>query len=82
MDELPRPQGGSGWSVAKVIGVIVGLLGMAGFGLCTLCGLIFVGSEPDVFIWMLAGAVMTFLFGWLVVAMFRKAREERDRDNP
>jgi hypothetical protein len=36
--ELEQPPG-SGWTGAKVIGLIVGLFGMVGFGVCSLCGL-------------------------------------------
>jgi hypothetical protein len=70
----------SGWSFGKVVGVIVGLIGMAGFGVCTLCGL-FIGINDDFRdfgIWVLAGGVLTALSVWLVTAMFRKAREERE----
>ena len=78
MVEYPGPQGPSGWSFAKVIGVILGLIGMVGFGLCTLCGLVFAGSDSEIWVWVIAGAVMTFLSVWLMVTMVRKAREERE----
>jgi hypothetical protein len=71
-------QGSSGWTPLKVIGVIVGLLGTVGFGLCSLCGFVVAGSDKDV-IWLaLLGAGLAGLFGWMVVAIFRAARRDRD----
>jgi hypothetical protein len=84
MDENPR-QGGSGWTAGKVLGVIVGLIGMVGFGVCSLCGMVFIGSQySDGSVWFLTilGIVLTMLSLWLVIAMFRKARNERDRNLP
>jgi hypothetical protein len=76
----PSRSGTSGWTFFKVIGVLLGVLGMVGFGLCTLCGVAvsFDGGLGDLWIWVFAGAVMTGLSCWLVFAMFRKARETRD----
>ena len=78
MDESPRPH--SGWSFAKVIGVIVGLIGMVGFGLCSLCGMIvgIGGGLGEFWFLVVAGMAMTALSVWLVVTMFRKAREKRE----
>ena len=45
MDDDPWSQGPSGWSFVKVLGVILGLIGMVGFGICTLCGLGFSGPS-------------------------------------
>ena len=75
MDENPEPT--SGWTFGKVVGVLIGLAGMIGFGLCTLCGLVFAGSDGDIWIWVIMGAGMTALNVWLVMTMFRKAREAR-----
>ena len=79
MDDNPQSST-SGWTFLKVIGVILGILGMVGFGLCTLCGVLvsFDGGLGDLWSWVLAGAVMTGLSIWLVFTMFRKAREARD----
>ena len=66
----------SGWTFGKVVGLLLGLLGMIGFGLCTLCGLAFSGSG-DYWIPILMGAGMTALSTWLAVAMVRKARKAR-----
>jgi cytochrome bd-type quinol oxidase subunit 1 len=79
MDERPEP-GPSGWTFPKVVGAIVGLIGMVGFGVCSLCGMVMSidGGYGDVWLFVLFGAVLAFLFGWLMVTMFRKAREERE----
>ncbi len=38
----PNPAGSEGgWNAARVLGMIVGILGMVGFGFCGLCGLAF-----------------------------------------
>jgi uncharacterized membrane protein len=72
--------GGSGWTFLKVLGVIFGLLGMVGFGICSLCGFAFAGHDMAILGLALLGAVLTALCVWLVVAMFRMARRDRDRD--
>ena len=82
MDNEPQ-SGTSGWTFFKVIGVLLGVLGMVGFGLCTLCGLV-VGLNDDLgdfWLWVLAGAVMTGLSFWLVATIVRKARETREAAN-
>ena len=82
MDNEPR-SGTSGWTFFKVIGVLLGVLGMVGFGLCTLCGVV-VGLNDNLrglWSWVLAGAVMTGLSFWLVATIVRKARETREAAN-
>ena len=56
---------------------------MAGFGVCTLCGLVISFDSKMGGIWpfVLAGGVMTFFSGWLVRVIFRKVREARDAGN-
>jgi hypothetical protein len=73
-------QGGSGWSFLKVLGVIVGLLGMVGFGLCSLCGFVVGGRDSGILLLALLGAGMAALCLWMVIAIFHKAAEDRDRD--
>ncbi len=82
MDDNSQQPATSGWSFLKVLGVVVGLISMAGFGVCTLCGMFFVADGADVIGLVLAGAVMTALSIWLVVFIFRKVREAREgKDN-
>ena len=79
MNEPER--GTSGWSVGKVLGLIVGLLGMVGFGLCSVLGLAFVFTgDMSIILLTALGVAMTFLSGWLFRTMIRKARENRERD--
>ena len=80
MAENPQSPPDSGWSFGKVVGVVLGLIGMVGFGVCTLCGVVisFDNSMGGVWPFVLAGGVMTSLSVWLVMTMFRKAREERE----
>jgi Na+-driven multidrug efflux pump len=80
MHEDPQQPPESGWSVGKVVLVVLGLIGMVGFGVCTLCGTVIAFDMGDSGIWImvLGGAVLTALCTWLVMAMFRKAREARE----
>jgi hypothetical protein len=86
VDEQSKPEGGSGWTFGRVVGLLVGLLGMAGFGVCSLCGIVVSldGKYFDGFLLMLIilGLGLCALCCWLVVTMFRRAREERERNNP
>ena len=70
--------GGSGWSVLKVLGVIIGLIGLAGFGLCSVFGFAFGIRDPLVLGLTLIGVGLATASGYLVVAMFRSARRARD----
>jgi hypothetical protein len=78
MDENERPTE-SGWDFPKVLGVILGIIGMIGFSLCTLCGLVigsaYGGGVSSLALW---GGVMTALSLWLIIAMVRKARQARE----
>lgn len=80
MNEPER--GSSGWTAAKILGLIVGLIGMVGFGICSICGLVIVPDMRDGGIMMLVllGAGLSVLSGWLVATMVRKAREDRERN--
>jgi hypothetical protein len=80
MDQIPdRPV--SGWTFGKIIGLLLGLIGMVGFGVCTLCGFAFAVDGAGVWLFVFAGAVMTSLSVWLAVAMVRKARDAREGRN-
>jgi hypothetical protein len=61
--ELEQPPG-AGWTAAKVIGLIVGLLGMIGFGVCSLCGLAMGFQSRDLF-----GIVLRFAVPGLILAV-------------
>jgi hypothetical protein len=72
------PEGGGGWTFLRVVGVIVGLLGMVGFGLCSLCGFFFGLEDMGIFLLALLGAGIAVLFGWMVTVIARAARRDRD----
>ena len=76
MGELEQPPG-AGWTAAKVIGLIVGLLGMIGFGVCSLCGLAMGFQSPDVLgtvlIFAVPGLILAVLCFLLVRKMIRSA---------
>lgn len=68
-----------GWTPGRVIGLIVGLIGMGGFGFCSLCGLVIGAGSANlwgtVLVFALPGLGVTFLFFLLVRAMIRRARK-------
>ena len=70
--------GGSGWTILKVLGVIVGLIGLAGFGLCSVFGFAIGVRDPLVLGLTLLGVGLAFASGYLVVSMFRSARRARE----
>ena len=77
----PKPGSEGGWNGARVLGMIVGVLGMVGFGFCSLCGLAIGVSDNGrywgtVLMFVIPGLVLTFLFFLLVRAMVRRARRK------
>ena len=75
----PGPGSEGGWNAARVLGMIVGVLGMVGFGFCSLCGLAMgIGDGGrywgTVLMFVIPGLILTFLFFLLVRAMVRRAR--------
>ena len=86
MNDPGPDSGGGGWSAGKVLGLIVGLLGMAGFGFCGLCGIVLSlnsgGSETGFILTCgIAGVVVASVFFLLVRGMIRSARR-KPPDNP
>jgi uncharacterized membrane protein len=81
MDEPPTSHTSSGWTFGKVIGFLLGLVGMVGFGVCTLCGTVFAFDSGDfeIIVLTLAGAVMTVLSAWLLRTVVRKVNEAREQ---
>jgi len=71
--------GGTGWTFLKVLGVVFGLLGMVGFGLCSLCGFALGGNDREVLVLAILGACIAALCLWMVIAIIRRARREGDR---
>jgi biotin transporter BioY len=60
----PEQPPGDGWSAGKVIGLIVGLIGMIGFGFCSLCGITMGFQSHDLF-----GIVLPFAVPGLILAV-------------
>jgi hypothetical protein len=77
----PQQPEGSGWTAAKVLGVIFGLLLMVGFGVCGLCGMLFYSSptyrDPGILGLSLAGFAIATVGFFIVRAMVRSARRGR-----
>ena len=74
----PEPGSGGGWNVAKVLGLIVGLLGMAGFGVCGVFGLLLgiTSSMGFAVVCGIIGLLLAAAFSLLVRAMTRSARRK------
>ena len=74
------PETGGGWTFLKVLGLVVSLLGLVGFGLCALCGFTMGFGDSTAFVLSQLGAGIAAFFGWIVVGIFRSARKDQDRD--
>lgn len=79
MNESPPPR--EGWSVLKVLGLAVGVIGMAGFGVCSLCGLVMGVTETSllstVLMFAVPGLILAALCFVLARKMVRMARAPR-----
>lgn len=62
----------SGWTAGKILGLVVGLLGMVGFGVCSLCGLVMGISELNMLTTVLMFAVPGLLIAYLCFLLVRK----------
>ena len=73
-----------GWTFGRVFGLVIGLIGMVGFGFCSLCGLVIAGGNTRdlgvVLVFVLPGFGLTILFFLLVRSIIRRARKP-PRDN-
>jgi len=79
--ELEQPPG-AGWTAAKVIGLIVGLLGMIGFGVCSLCGLAMGFQSHELFGMVLMFAVPGLILAVLCFLLVRKMIRSADTPPP
>ena len=80
--EDPRSSSGDGWTFGKVLGFLVGLIGMVGFGFCSLCGLVMGVTERNmlstVLIFSIPGLGLAVLGFLLMRTMLRRARKPRN----
>lgn len=70
---------GGGWTFFKVLGFILGVIGMVGFGLCSLSGIVVMVADGfsgalDYLVFIVPGLLLTWLFFLMVRAIFRSAR--------
>ena len=79
---MNEPDSEGGWTFVRIIGALVGLIGMVGFGVCGLLGLVISAngglgaSDGFIFLLALAGLALAALFFMLVRAMFRNSRRK------
>jgi len=70
---------GGGWTFLRVIGLIVGIVAMAGFGFCSLFGLVLGGgSEIELLLMFIVPGIVLALLGFLLAR--RMLRLARGRD--
>ena len=62
----------SDWTAGKILGLIVGLVGMIGFGTCSLCGLVMGVSDTTMMTTVLMFAVPGLIVAYLCFLLARK----------
>lgn len=63
----------SGWTFLRLVGFFLSLISMVGFGVCSLCGLLFTGSGgSDIFGLVLIGAVIAILAALCLKALWQR----------
>ena len=78
----PNPGSGSegGWNAARILGMIVGVIGMVGFGVCSLCGIVIGMGDSRwwgaVAAFTIPGIILTALFFWLIRTVLRRANRK------
>lgn len=50
---------GSGWNFLRVVGFVLALFSMIGFGVCSLCGLVISGGNTDFLGFVAIGTALT-----------------------
>jgi len=73
-----------GWTFSRVLGLIIGLIFLVGFGVCSVWGLFFAFSDGlnwdtigSALIFVLPGLGLTWLSWLLIRTMVRQARSRR-----
>ena len=68
----------------KVLGLLLGLAMMVGFGFCSLCGASYLGSSNDwsVFWLVAAGLLLAALGFWIVLRMARSLNRRGQSPSP
>ena len=83
MSPVPRQ---SDWTAGKILGLIVGMVGLVGFGTCSLCGLVMGVSDTTmlttVLMFAAPGLIVAYLCFLLVRKMMRLARSPEDKAPP
>jgi biotin transporter BioY len=77
----PDPGSEGGWNAARVVGMIVAVVGMVGFGVCSLCGIAMGVSDNgrywSAIIWfVIPGFILTFLFILLARSIARRVKRK------
>ena len=83
VDQLPSQPPprvtGTGWGFLKVLGLILAMLVMAGFGICGLCGLLIAMDDPkyasDALMLSAIGLAIAVAFFFIVRAILRSGRK-------
>lgn len=62
----------SGWTFLRLVGFFLSLISMVGFGVCSLCGLLFTGSGFEILGLVLIGAVIAILAALCLKALWQR----------
>lgn len=68
----PPSKPSSGWTFLRLVGFFLSLISMVGFGVCSLCGLLFTGSGFEVLGLVLIGAVIAILAALCLKALWQR----------
>ena len=75
----PDPGSEGGWNGARVLGMIVAVIGMVGFGVCSLCGIALgIGDKywGTILAFVIPGLILTFLFFLLARTIVRRVKRK------
>ncbi|MDR2215467.1 MAG: hypothetical protein LBE59_06470 [Nevskiaceae bacterium] len=82
----PQNDSGGEWTIWKVLGLMIGFIGMAGFGICGLCG-VYIGvnggsSDAQIVGLAVLGLLIAAAFGAMVWAIFRSVLRKPKPPDP
>lgn len=66
---------GSGWNFLRVVGFVLALFSMVGFGVCSLCGLVISGGNTDILALVAIGTALTVGAIFWLNAIWQRVRE-------
>jgi hypothetical protein len=70
-------EGAGGWTFLRILGLLIGVIGMTGFGVCSLCGLVMFRGDLSATVlgFVIPGLILAYLFFLLARAAIRRSRQ-------